>query len=372
MLVLPLAFLAVGVALVGLADIGSLPFDNPELWWLLGVAPMAGLLFLYGRARRRRALHRFTSVALAPILAAGISPARQAMRAGLVVLAILLSIVALIGPRWGMYLEKQRVHGIDVVVALDVSRSMLADDVKPNRLEYAKRIIRQQLVERAVFQRSNRLALLAFAGSTSLKAPLTTDHLNFQTRLESLQVGAAPRGGTAIGQAIDAAADLLSPSPEEAVKIIMIFTDGEDHEGGPVEAAKQVAEEQGIKVFTIGVGDPSRTVGVQLPTTTSADRRPMLHQGQIVFSKLNVAALQEIAQAGGGRYAALEDLRLLVDAVAGMKSAELTTEERRRHKPQYQWFVAAALVLIGLETLISERRRSAEGPPQRAWRQEMA
>jgi Ca-activated chloride channel family protein len=269
-----------------------------------------------------------------------------------------------------MFLEKQRVRGVDIVVALDVSRSMSADDVEPSRLERAKRDIRQQLTERAVFQHTSRLALLAFAGSTSLKMPLTTDHPSFRSKLEVIRVGSAPRGGTAIAEAIREATDLFARSPEEATKIILLFTDGEDHEGGPVEAAKVAYEEHGVRTFPVGVGDPSRTVGVQVPAGEGDSRKALLYDGQIVFSKLDVPGLQRIAEAGGGEFATIHDLRRVVDAIAGMRRAELTTEERIRHKPRYQWFLTIALVLLGFETMIGERRSSNESSPQRTWQQE--
>ncbi len=369
-LLLPLALMALGFAVVATTDVHTLLFDNPHLWWLGGAGPLAGLLALYGVARRRRALERFTSAELAPLLAGRISPSRQALRTSLVVIAILMIVAAVIGPRWGMHLEKQKVHGVDIVVALDVSRSMLAEDIEPNRLERAKRVIRQQLTERAVFQHAHRLALVAFAGSTSLKAPLTTDHMSFRSKLEAVKVGSAPRGGTAIAEAIRAATDLFAKSPQEASKIILLFTDGEDHEGGPVEAAKTAFEKHDIRTFTIGVGDPARTVGVQVPAREDDTRKPLLYDGQIVFSKLDVAGLQLIADAGGGRFAAIHELHRLVDAIAGMRKVELTTEERFRHKPRYQWFLAVALVLLGLETMISERRSSVADLPQRVWQQE--
>jgi len=369
-LLLPVALIVLGFIVVASTEAHTLLFDNAHLWWLGGVGLVAGLIILYGMTRRRRALERFTSADLAPLLTARISPSRQVLRAALVVTAFLMIAAAVIGPRWGMYLEKQRVRGVDIVVAVDVSRSMLADDVKPNRLERAKWDIRQQLTERAAFQHASRLALFAFAGSTSLKLPLTTDHVSFRSKLEAIRVGSAPRGGTAVAEAIRAATDLFAKSPEEATKIILLFTDGEDHEGGPVEAAKVAFEEHGIRTYPIGVGDPARTVGAQVPVREGDARKPLLYDGQIVFSKLDVSGLQRIADAGGGQFATIHDLHRLVDAIAGMRKAELTMEERIRHKPRYQWFLAVALVLFGLESVISERRSSIEKLPQRVWQQE--
>lgn len=368
-LLLPLVLAAAGIALVSMTDIGDVPFDNPGLWWLGVAVPLAGLLFLYGTVRRRRALGRFVSEQLAPLLTPGLSRTRPAVRAGAVVLAILMLVAAILGPRWGVYLEKQKVFGVDIVVALDVSRSMLARDMQPNRLEQAKRLLQHQLVDRAVFRHANRLGLIAFAGSTSLRLPLTTDHLAFRTKLEAVEVGSAPRGGTAIAQAIRAGTDLFAKSPPDATKIILLVTDGEDHAGGPVEAAREAFTEHGVRTFTIGVGDPSRSVGAEVPGADESPR-PMLHDGQIVFSKLDVGALRDIAEAGDARYVPVEDLHLLVQAISEMWRTQLSTEERKRHRPRYQWFLAAALMLLGIETLIGDRRGVATTAPQRLWQQE--
>ncbi len=366
---LPAILAATALLLVLSVDRDALVFDNPHLWWLGGAVPVGSLLFLYGLARRRRALGRFTSARLAPLLTERFSASRQAARSGLFIVAVLMIVAALIGPRWGVYLEKQKVYGRDIVVALDVSRSMLAADVAPNRLEQAKREIRQQLTERGAFAQSNRLALLAFAGSTSLRLPLTTDTLAFRSKLESLHVGAAPRGGTAIAQAIRAAVDLFAKSPKQATKVILLFTDGEDHEGGPIEEARVALKDQGIRIFTIGVGDPARTVGVEVPTSED-ERKPLLHDGQIVFSRLDVTGLRSIAEAGGGDYAPLGQLYQVVNRIAGMRRAELSAEERMRHRPRYQWFVAMALLLLFAETLVNEVSATRPRQAQRVWQEE--
>jgi Ca-activated chloride channel family protein len=286
------------------------------------------------------------------------------------VMALAFIVAAILGPRWGTYLEKQKAYGVDIVVAVDVSRSMLAADVTPNRLERAKRELRQQLVERGVFQQGSRLALLAFAGTTSLKVPLTTDHLAFQKKLDALNVGSVPRGGTAIGEAIRSASDLLSKSPEHATKIIMVVTDGEDHEGGPVEAAETAKKEQNINVFCIGVGDTNRTAGAEVPGSQGG--KPLLYDGQIVFSKLDVDGLRKISIAGGGAYASLDELPRLVTRIASMKKSELSVEERVRHKPQYQWFLAAGMILLAIETMLREIRSVAADEPSRVWQLEAA
>lgn len=369
-LIAPVFFGAVGVAVAAMSDPATLAFDNANLWWLGAIAPLAGLLVLYGAARRRRALRRFASAQLAPLLCGRVSPARQVTRATLFVLAILLLVCAIIGPRWGIYLEKQKVHGVDIVVALDVSRSMLARDADPNRLERAKRELRQQLTERGAFHGANRLALLAFAGGTSLRLPLTTDHVAFRNKLDQLRVGIVPRGGTAIGKAINAGVDLFAASPQEATKLLLVVTDGENHETDAVEAATAAYKEKGIRVYGISVGDPASTAGAQVPVGENVGAQPLLHNGQLVFSKVDVAGLRAIAEAGNGEYAPIEALSRLVGKIANMKGTELTTEERMRRRPQYQWFLATALMLLIVEAAMSELRSSVVDQPVRLWQQE--
>lgn len=371
-LIAPLVLMGLGAVIVAASDARTLVFDNPDLWWLGGIVPLSAALTVYGVVRRRRALFRFASSPVAGLLAPTVSPARQALRAGLFAVSIVLLLTALIGPRWGTYLEKQRVFGVDVVVALDVSRSMLATDVGPNRLERAKRELRQQFTERGAFRNAHRLGLLAFAGGTSLRLPLTTDHVAFRSKLDDMRVGTVPRGGTAIAQAIRAAVDLFAKSPQEATKVIVLCTDGEDHEGGPVEEAKVAWTQHGIHVFTIGVGDAARSAGAEVPSAEGAGQKPLLQNGQIVFSKPDVDGLRKTAEAGGGDYAALTDLHRVVDRIAGLRGTELTTEERMRHRPQYQWFLAAALLLLTLEPMLSEVRRGDQTRIRRTWQEEAA
>ncbi|MEK6800269.1 MAG: VWA domain-containing protein [Planctomycetota bacterium] len=367
----PVVLLAAALASAASAGANDFALDATDYWWTFAAVPAAMLAAWYGLTKRRRAMHALTSPNLAGLLAMRLSPTRPALRMGMLVTAATLLCMALVGPRWGLYREKQQVFGRDVVVALDVSRSMLAADVEPNRLERAKREIWQQLIERGTFAQSNRLALLAFAGTTSLRLPLTTDTLAFRTKLEQLGVGSIPRGGTAIGEAIRAATDLFTKSPKESTRAILLFTDGEDHEGGPVDAAKEAWEKHGIRVYAIGVGDPSSTTGAQVPTS-ERDHKPLLHQGQIVFSKLSVEPLQQLAAAGAGEYAPVSQFFHIINRIAAMKGEQLSTEERLHHQPRYQWFLAAAVVLLYLETLLGERRAANSGQTLRTWQQETA
>lgn len=366
---LPLAILALGAAVTVSIDVETLLFDHADLWWLGGAVPLAGLLALYNTYRKRTMLLRFASGALAPMLTSNLSSPKQAFRAGMFVLAVTCVVVGIIGPRWGIYLTKEKVRGVDVVVALDVSRSMLATDITPNRLAVAKQHIRQQLTERTVFKRANRFGLLAFAGSTSLRLPLTTDTLAFRAKLEALDPSAVPRGGTALAQAIRRSVDLFARSPEEATKVLLLVTDGENHEGDPIVEAQLAWEEHGIRVYTIGVGDGALSVGARVPESARSGK-PILYDGQIVFSKLDVETLRQVASVGHGQYVPIEHLHQLVNAIAGMHQMELSTEDRIRHTPRYQWFVLAALLLLAVETIMGDVRTVDDDAPQRVWQQE--
>lgn len=368
---LPLAGMVLGTTLVATVNVDTLLFDHPRLWWIGACVPLAGLIVVASVYRKRAMLSRFASGALSPLLARSVSPGKQALRRGLLVLAVMFISAGIVGPRWGIYLSKVKVRGVDVVVAVDVSRSMLAGDMPPNRLTVAKERVRQQLTERTVFRRANRFGLLAFAGSASLRLPLTTDALAFRVKLDALDTSSALRGGTAIAQAIRRASDMFARSPEEATKVLLVVTDGDDHEGDPTAEAQLAWEEHGIHIYTVGAGVANSTAGARVPESPGSGK-PLLHDGQIVFSKLDVETLKKVATVAHGQYVPLEQLHQLVDAIADMHQSELSTEDRIRHTPRYQWFVLVALLLLAMETLTGESRPVSETAPVRLWQQEGA
>ncbi|RJP36525.1 MAG: VWA domain-containing protein [Phycisphaerales bacterium] len=358
-LALPCAAALACVALWAFTGIGDLAYDGLTFWWVLAGVPLVGLVALWDVSRRRRAVSRFAD-ALAPALATQVQPGRQVARATLATFAVLCLALAIIGPRWGTYFEKLEAFGVDIVVALDVSRSMLAEDVRPNRLTRAK-----QEITRLTFTPSNRLGLLAFAGAASVKTPLTLDHAFFTNALDRIDVDSAPRGGTAIAEAIYTAEEFFAASPPNATRIILVLTDGEDHEGDPVLAAKDVWENSRAHVFVVGVGDPTLPAGATVPSRPGGP--PMTYEGQIVYSKLDVEGMTQIAEVGKGMYVPVEAFRAVVDRIAQMDKEKLTGEERKRQRPRYQVFLAMALAALTLESLIAERRRKLVDVPVRLW-----
>lgn len=349
----PLLLIVVLVVAWMIAPEDEIFVDAPHWAWLLpGVFGMS-LWLLWVPLRRRAAMRRMAHD-LTPWLMIRAHPTRPALRAGLEMLGLVFLLTAALGPRWGRGMEKLESYGVDIVVAVDVSRSMLAEDVAPDRLQRAK-----QEIERLTLDPAHRLGLLAFAGSASMKVPLTLDHAFFLKALDDLNLDSAPRGGTAIAEAIYAAQDFFASSAEGATRVILVFTDGENHEGDPVAATREVAQSVQARIFTIGVGDPALPAGAQVPSAPGS-RTPLIHDGQIVFSKLNMEVLERVAQAGGGQAVHVASFKSVVDQIARMHRQRIEGEERVRFQPRYQVFLALGLACLSLAPIVREspRRRA--------------
>ncbi len=221
--------------------------DPNLLWLLLGVLGVAVVLIAALR-RRGRQLRAFAEADLVARLAPDVAPGRRAWRAALRIAALALLVVALAGPKWGFHWEEVKREGIDLIVAIDTSRSMLATDVKPDRLERAKLAV-MDLVQ---LLKGDRIGLVPFAGTAFLECPLTLDYAAFERSLRSVQVGLIPRGGTALARAIETSLDGFE-AHEGRHEALILITDGEDHEGD-VEKAAQAAAEHGVEIFTVGIG----------------------------------------------------------------------------------------------------------------------
>src|SRR6266516_3545653 len=226
-------------------------FAHPQMLWLLAVTVLLLAWFLGWACRKKQSLvAQFVQSRLLAQLTIGVSPARQKLRLALIVFAVACAMLALARPQWGFDWEEAKQRGLDIVVAIDTSRSMLAEDVQPNRLARAK-FAALDLMKEA---KNDRLALIPFAGAAFLQCPLTLDEQAFRQSVEALEVGIIPVGGTALTEAIETALSAYKENNEN-YKILVLFTDGEAHDSGAVEAAKQVAK-AGMKIFTVGVGTP--------------------------------------------------------------------------------------------------------------------
>ncbi|MGA2864055.1 MAG: VWA domain-containing protein [Verrucomicrobiota bacterium] len=332
-------------------------FAHPQILGLLLVFPPAMLVFFWWSWRKRQGLMtQFIQARLLPGLTAGISATRQKARLGGLLLAVVCLVLALARPQWGFDWEEAKVRGLDIVVAIDTSKSMLAEDIAPNRLGRAK-LAALDLMQRA---KSDRLGLVAFAGSAFLQCPLTIDDAAFRQSVEMLDVNTIPQGGTALAEAIDTA--LTAFKEGDNYKVLALFSDGEDHDSGALEAAKRAAA-AGLRIYTIGVGTTAGEI-LRLKDAHGNSDYVRDEQGNAVKSHLNEELLRQIASATeGGFYLPLRGAKT-VDTLYEQGLAKLPKSEHlekfiKRYHERYQWPLALALGLLLMETLLPERKREA-------------
>lgn len=328
-------------------------FGDGVALWSLALVPLLVFLYWYASRRRRALLDLFGEHRLVRRLRPAMSAAARRWKAALVLMAVALLSLALARPQFGTRVETVRREGQDVVVALDVSRSMYAEDIAPNRLERAKievgRIIRRL--------DGDRIGLVAFAGDAFVQSPLTADYGAAMMFLSAMDPGMMSTQGTDLARAIEVSIEALAETPPEN-RIVVVVTDGEDHEGGVAEALV-AAGEAGVTIHTVGVGSPE---GVPLPDVGggggSRFRRDAA--GSVITTRLNETGLQDIALQTGGEYHRIGrgagGLGRLVERIAG-GGREVESREVTEYEEQYQIFLGAALLFLVLEFMISGRKR---------------
>jgi Ca-activated chloride channel homolog len=329
-------------------------FENQHMLWFLLVFPPLLAAFLWWSWRKRQALMtRFIQARLLPALTVGISPARQKIRFASLIAGVALLILTLARPQWGFSWEETKQKGLDIVVAIDTSKSMLAEDITPNRLARAK-LAAMDLMQQA---KSDRLGLVAFAGGAFLQCPLTIDDTAFRQSVEALDVNIIPQGGTAIAEAINTA--LTAFKEGDNYKVLVLLTDGEDNDEGALAAA-QAAAKEGMKIFTVGIGT---TEGELLRVTDAKGRSDYIRdeQGNVVKSHLNETLLQQIAgETEGGFYLRLAGAKtidtLYERGLAPLPKSEQSTRLVKSYHEQYHWPLVAAILLLLIEMLLPERR----------------
>ena len=331
-------------------------FGKPSmLLWLL-LLPVCGLFLSLAWHRKQSALARLGNIVLVQRLIASTSVARQITRRGLVLAALLFVILALAHPRWGNREREVVRRGVDVIVAIDTSKSMLADDTRPTRLEKAKASVRG-LIGRL---EGDRIGVICFAGDAVVQCPLTLDYGAARILLDSVDVTTVARGGTNLAEALTQAKRSFV-SEEQKYKILILLTDGESTEGDPGGVAAELAE-AGVRVFPIGIGDPRGTL---IPITDERGQTRYLQnaEGETVKSSLDEAMLQAIARVTGGEYhrstAGEFELDRIYDSIRQEEEKELTSQMFSQRIERYRWFLAVALLLLVVEMLLSERRSPA-------------
>jgi len=335
-------------------------WEDPNILYALWILPLAGYLIVRMHLCRRRLSERFTDAEMAERLMPAVTGLRPWIKHGLVILGIGLLIVAGARPRFGEYFEKIQRRGVDLFVVLDVSRSMHAEDVSPSRLERAKSDIKD-LLRRLP---GDRVGLVVFAGKPSLKVPLTTDHGFFRTILGEVDHLSAPRGGTQIGDSIRLALSSMKERRDRD-QVIVLITDGEDHDSFPLEAAAQAAERR-VKIFTVGLGDPAE--GARIPLRSESGRLTYLkHEGQEVWSRMDETLLQEMALVTQGAYIPARtkayDLgHVYENHLEELTRGEIQAEKRKRLEDRFQLFVALGLGCLVLGMVVAPGARNGQEP----------
>ena len=340
-------------------------FEHPHLLWFALVLVPALIAFFWWTARvKQKLIGQFIAARLIDALTVGVSVGRQKTRVVLLIAAVVLAVLALARPQRGFSREEARSRGLDIVVAIDTSRSMLATDVAPNRLRRAQ----LAALDLKRLARADRLGLVAFAGGAFLQCPLTLDDEVFRQSVDALDVNIIPQGGTALSEAIAAAKGAFKKDNDNH-KVLVLFTDGEDHDGDALDAAKAAGKE-GLRIFTVGVG----TSGGELLRTVDVSGRSEFIKdadGNAVKSRLNEKLLQDMAQETGGFYMLLSGANtmnvLYERGLAPLPKGDLASQQIKRPHERFQWLLGIAIALLLAEVLLPERgKTSTRSKPQAA------
>lgn len=330
-------------------------FDRPELLKLQLAGPVLVLLFLLDLAWRNRALRRFADDGTRGRMVPGLSGTRVVLRFLLLRLGLGLVVVALAAPMYGTRMEMVKAKGIDLMVCVDVSNSMLCEDLGPNRMEVARRAM-AQLTDQL---KGDRMGIIVFAGEAFVQLPITTDRSAAKLFLDGVNTEAVSTQGTAIGAAIDLARESFDPA-SVAGKAIIVITDGENHEDD-AEGAARAAAEAGIVVHTVGMGSPQ---GGPLPVRRNGQLTGYRkdRNGNTVISRLNEEMLKRIAAAGNGAYVRATERSAGINELLGdlraMDTREAGSFRYTAHEDQYRYPLGAGLLLILIGMLFGERRHT--------------
>ena len=336
-------------------------FGNPQFLLLLAAVPVSLALVSWAFVARKRSLARFGDPALLRCLTVGANTSGRLARSVLTILALGLIVVAIARPQWGETEQIVERHGVQLMVALDISRSMLAEDVKPNRLTRAKleaADLMQQL-------HGDEVGLVLFSGESFIQFPLTYDYSTARTFLDNAETDMVRRQGTDLGGAIDASIRGLS-NDRVGHKAILVISDGEQgrQESDSVSAANRAAD-AGLTIYAIGVG---KSDGDPIPIRDRWNNLVGYQEdsdGNMVLSRINEDVLKDVAKAGGGRYVlaggSTSAAAIIAEELDGLEKTVAESEITSARVERFQWFVALALVLLMVGQLIPDRRRGSPG-----------
>lgn len=330
-------------------------FSQPDYLYLLFAVPLLLLLLFYAIQRKKALLRKYADTPLHTVLMNTKSYKKEGLKAVLLSVVFALLVFALAEPQMGSKVEEVKQVGIDVYILLDVSHSMHAEDLKPNRLENAKHAI-TTMIKRL---QGDRIGLIIFAGAAYVQFPLTTDYSAANLFLSTVNTESIPQPGTDIASAIDLATNSFKKSSEEMQKVIIIITDGEDHEGG-VDRAIESAVNQDVVIYTIGMGSAN---GAPIPVYDNSGRRTGYKkdsEGEVVLTKLNEEMLKNIAAQGNGKYyystGDQDELNMIYSDLAGLDKTEFGSKRITEYEDRFYWFLIPAVLLLFIEFFITDRK----------------
>lgn len=332
-------------------------FGFAEALFALALVPLAAAFLWITLVRKRKALVRFAESDLAQKLAANVSRRGLIAKRTLLLMVLAMLILALARPQFGTRLETVRREGQDIIVALDVSNSMLAEDIAPNRLQKAKLAISRMIDQ----LEGDRIGLVAFAGDAFVQSPLTVDYAAARLFLNAMEPNLVPIQGTNLGAALTVSLGAFDEQ-ERQHRVLIVITDGEDHEG-EIDEALARAKDSGVKIHAVGIGSPE---GVPIPDFDAQGRRHGFKRdsdGNVVTTRLEEATLRHIADETGGSYTRVtargNELDALADEITSEKGREIDAQQMTQYEERYQIFLGLALALLVVELLVPERRRPA-------------
>lgn len=324
------------------------------IYVLLILLPLLIAFYWFVFRMKRKAKERFGNLALIEKLSLSYSPKKQRRKVDLMLLGVFFLLFSLARPQLGTKLTLMKREGVDIIIAMDVSLSMLAEDIKPNRLEKAKQEI-NGLISR---MKGDRVGLVAFAGVPFVQCPLTLDYSAAKMFLDIIDVNLIPQPGTALGDAVRASIKAFNQK-ERKYKVLILLTDGEDHDSDPLGAAEEASKE-GIRIYTIGIGS------VQGEPIPIKDNRGQVtgfkkdKEGSVIVSRLDEVTLQKIALTTGGKYyhatSGEMELDKIYDEISKMEKKELEGKLLTQYEDRYQYFLLLSVVFLTIEFLLSERR----------------
>ena len=325
-------------------------FAHIEILYFLLLIPFFVVLFIAALYFRKKALQQFGELRIISQLMPQVSQWRPIAKFILIMLALISIIIGFAGPQFGSKLEEVKREGVEIIIALDVSNSMLAEDIKPNRLEKSKRAI-SKMVEKLD---NDKIGLIVFAGDAYVQVPITTDYSATKMFLSTINPGIVPKQGTAIGSAINLSMSSFGPETDKN-KVLIIITDGENHEDDAIEQAIE-AQKKGITIHTVGMGHPD---GTPIPMRGTNNFRKD-KEGVVIISKLDETTLQKIASAAEGIYIRATNsrsgLKILFDEIEKMDKTEFESKIYSDYEERFQYFFGLGLFFLLLEFILLERK----------------